>query len=250
MDAFAHLDDEALRALQEEPEPSLLPTAEHEEDPSHRFRYDDYNWDGFRVPGQVTVKLSQGYFTFIDEEDLDKLQGRKISASGKLCPVTRELIRVRAVFNLDGEVTLLHRFLTGAKLKDGSVVDHVNNLPLDNRRSRNLWRTSSSANNGNRFFERTVNAGLKRGVKVYGQKYRGQIQYRGVTYFSDLLSTENAAHEWYLAKYREFHGISEDCKRPERNNPIFPPLKEEKVVVPPAFMAHAFRQAQSEKPPF
>lgn len=233
-DAFADIAEADLRAIIADPSPAIWPTASHAENPADLFLYDKYDWRGFNPKGQVTIRLTQGYFTFIGEEDVEKLAGRKVCVSRKLCPRTGVALKVRALLSVDNRKVPLHRFLMDAR--PGSIIDHVNNLPLDNRRLDNLYDTSSSGNNANRFYERSVNKGMERGVKPYGKKFRGRISHRGEDIYSELFDTEAEAHGWYLTKHKEFHGSK---VRPERTLPIFPPRRAAYIPHRPSRMEEA-----------
>lgn len=228
-DPLADLTDQQLAELREYKAPSLYPIEAHAQNPANRFLYDIYDWSDFKAEGQVTLRLTQGYFTFIGEEDADRLEGREVCISRKVCPTTGESIGVRAVLRHNGNAVPLHRFLTNAR--HGAVVDHINNLALDNRRLKNLWCTSWSLNNSNRFFGRKAHNGLLRGVYRHDDKFCAQIQYKDKKYHSPVCATQQEAHDWYLAKQKEFYG--DDLgpqKRPERSYPMFPPLK--KAAIP------------------
>jgi hypothetical protein len=207
-----------------EPDQHILPTEAHEENPAHRFIYDEYDWDGFKAEGQITIRLTRGFFTFVGTEDIGKLAGKTPFAHVHNCPRTGELLSVRAAIKVDGAWLFLHRFLMSAT--KNSIIDHVNNLPLDNRREKNLWDTTSSYNNANRFRERTVNTKLKRGVEPRGDRYGGKIKFKGITYHSEeTWDTQEPAHQWHLSKFKELHGIKESTPKPPHSYPLFPPRK-------------------------
>ncbi len=202
---------------------AFYPTEAPGQDPAELFRYDDYIWDDFVPPkGQITLPLTQGYFTFVGEEDMDRLEGRKVSVSISYCPCTGKP-KVSTRLSVNNVKLPLHRYLMDAR--KGQIVDHINNWHLDNRRLKNLWCTSSSANNANRFFGRTKHKGLKRGVKKLNGRFLGRICFNNVEYWSKSMDTEDEAHAWYIAKFKEFHKVDENLTKPERSYPIFPPRK-------------------------
>ncbi|HEY6022532.1 MAG TPA: hypothetical protein VIY48_22510 [Candidatus Paceibacterota bacterium] len=219
-DPLADITDDDLRRTND----SELPlVGVHQEPPFARFWYDDYDWEEFHAPGQVTIRLSQGFFAFIGEEDADLLEERKVSAHIDYDPRTGEIIKVRGRLKHEGRMVLLHRFLT--KAGPGVIVEHVNHVPLDCRRIKNLWNTSSSENNSNTLRERVANPGLLRGVEPFGNRYCGAIQFAGTKYRSPPFSNPEEAHKWYLAQYKEKYGRDQNAKRPDPTLPVFPPRK-------------------------
>ncbi|MDE2071436.1 MAG: hypothetical protein KGI70_01720 [Patescibacteria group bacterium] len=232
-DGFADLSDAELARLHAEPAVAAhLSAADFR--PHELFLFDDYEWSGFYVPGQFTLMLTQGFFTFVGTRDMETLAGRKPSANVWRHEGTGEIIKVRAVLHHADKRVYLHSFLIGAQ--GGDITDHVNRLALDNRSEENLWNTTSSANNSNRIQVRRAPGcvGLKVGVeKRAGGMYGGVVKYKGINYRSEeTWADQNKAHDWYFTKHAELHKTVE-TKRPAFNLPVFPPRKDGKPTIIP-----------------
>ena len=92
------------------------------------------------------IKLTQGKFTLVDDDDYEKLNKHKWYACyhGKNCYVVRSSPNINGKYH---EIRM-HRQILGLKYGDGKIADHRNRITLDNRRS-NLRIVSKSMNNRN-----------------------------------------------------------------------------------------------------
>ena|SRR3989344_9340093 len=215
--------DDALLLLPEPP--AYLPPATLEVKSHTLYRYNDYRWDGF-VSDCKVIKLTKGYFTFVEFEDLEKLSALKyLRARVDTCPYTGKVVKVRALGEIGRKKYYLHRFLMDARKHD--IIDHFNHHPLDNRRRRNLLNTSQGANLAHA--RRDSKTGLLRGVELRGNKFGGKIQFEGIKYRSkEMWNEQESAHEWYLAKHKELYGYTDTEGLPMvRSYPIFPPRIDE-----------------------
>lgn len=196
--------------------------------PHTLYRYDDYQWNsGFEIDCAV-IKLTKGYFTLVEYEDLDKaLELKSLRAREELCPQTGEVIKVRAVGEIGRKKYYLHRFLVDASR--GDVVDHFNHHPLDNRRRRNLRSTNQGRNLA--LSRRVGKDGLLRGVERWGKKFGGKIYFnKGRIRSEEKWDTQEPAHAWYLAKHKELYGeVDETGTLMTRNYPVLPPRVGEKI---------------------
>lgn len=96
----------------------------------------------------------------------------------------------------------LHRFVTAAK--SGTIIDHQNGDPLDNRRS-NLRRASSAQNSANSKRPVTNGTGLK-GVSKRGSKFRAFIHKAGTTHALGSFDTAKAAACRYDREAKKLFG--------------------------------------------
>lgn len=96
----------------------------------------------------------------------------------------------------------LHRFVTEAK--PGTIIDHVNGDPLDNRREnlRVATKSQNAANTGPSVVNRL---GLK-GVSRRGEKYRAFIHKGGKTIYLGAFDTSKAAACRYDREAKKLFG--------------------------------------------
>lgn len=214
------LSDDSLLLLEERsayfPASSTL-----EVKPHTLYRYDEYRWDKF-VADCAVIKLSKGYFTFVEFEDVAKASKlRSLRAREEICPVTGKVTKVRALGEIGRKKYYLHRFLMDAGKRD--FIDHFNHHPLDNRRLRNLVNTSQAINLAHA--RREGKDGFPRGVERWGNKFGGKINFEDKKYRSEeKYDTPEEAHAWYLAKHRELYEYTDSNGSVlTRSYPAFPP---------------------------
>jgi hypothetical protein len=119
----------------------------------------------------ITLPLSQGYVTIVDDEDADlMIEKWSVYAHGVN---TQYAVRIT-----NGTPKRLHRVILervlGRKLDPRESVDHIDGDGLNNRRS-NLRLASSAENNRNRRVQRNNATGFKgvsydRGMKRFGAR--------------------------------------------------------------------------------
>jgi hypothetical protein len=109
----------------------------------------------------------------------------------------------------DGDTNMyIHRHVMGAKNGDCSIIDHINNNPLDNRKV-NLRVSDSSLNNHNRK-KLTKTTSVYHGVSFDKQreKYVAQVAKDGINYwlgrFKNELDAARAYNEKAIELYEEY----------------------------------------------
>lgn len=238
-DPLADFSDEDIARLHTE-EPAANPELSSTPDIESfhpKYLYDQYEWREFKTDCAV-VRLTKGYFTFVEHEDLKKMEILdSIWTVISLDPRGGEIIKVRAwcQFGWSGRriKMSLHRFLTDAKEHD--FIDHYNRHTLDNRRRRNLFKTNQATNLAQA--RHKSERGLLRGVMKWGLKFKGRIKYKGETEFSEsAFDTQAEAHAWYLARHAQLYGyVTPDGRERIRDYPVFPPLKKPLKIDLPDF---------------
>jgi hypothetical protein len=89
------------------------------------------------VPEIYEIKLACGKVAIVSAADFRRVSGMKWSDNGKGYPRARWPQRMGG----HGKIVFLHRFILGAP--EGSIVDHINGDPLDNRRENLQFITAS-----------------------------------------------------------------------------------------------------------
>jgi hypothetical protein len=130
------------------------------------------------------IKLTQGKWALIDNEDLGELQKHKWHA--RKCPSGYYAVSSHGVY--------MHRLLLNFPQDD---VDHINGNRLDNRRS-NICQADCSQNGFNR-------AGVV-GVRRVGPSWQANITCQYKTYTATFKSKEEAL-KWRRQKATELYGV-------------------------------------------
>lgn len=153
------------------------------------------------------ISVSRGYVALVDDEDFSVLSQHKWSASERRNH-KGNILRVEVVTRLRGKLTRMHRMIMN--VDDRRIdVDHreIAHLPyIDNRRS-NLRIATRSQNNANSR-KRTGTTSKFKGVYFHSRwgKWTAEIKaYKKRTYLG-CFTTEQAAHQAYLAAAREAFG--------------------------------------------
>lgn len=123
------------------------------------------------------IKLTQGFFTKVSDEDYDFLSQWKWHYNSRYAERTENNKHVR-----------MHRFLLNAK--DGDIIDHINGNALDNRRS-NLRPATVSQNGMN--MRKHNGKSVYKGVSKHGKFWRTQIWSDNKRVFSALTKNERWA---------------------------------------------------------
>ncbi len=149
--------------------------------------------------GLVEIRLSAGYVTVIELDDLPKVVG--FTWSAKVGSTHVRAVGYRHGAGRGHVPELMHRVLMGAA--PGVEVDHRNGDTLDNRRS-NLRFATSAQNKMNSKLRRDNRVGYK-GVQFHAEtgKYRARIRLQGRTHSLGLFATPEEAARAYDVAARE-----------------------------------------------
>ena len=134
------------------------------------------------------IKLTQGQYTLVDNEDYDWLNQWKWCFDGKRYAVRTQRIGLRK--NNKQVWFRMHRVLL--KIPKGYEIDHINRDTLDNRRS-NLRMATIQQNKCNTSIRSDNTTGFK-GVSWNGRRWRSNIQSNKRQYhLGNFLTKEEAA---------------------------------------------------------
>jgi hypothetical protein len=95
---------------------------------------------------------------------------------------------------IDGKHVYMHRLITSAP--SDKIVDHINGIRHDNRRS-NIRVTTHSVNNHNR---------NKKGLRIVNGKWTGEIVKDGVRYYLPCFVNYDEAVDCYNSKVKDLYG--------------------------------------------
>ena len=160
------------------------------------------------------IKLSQGLYTSIDDEDYGRVSQYKWCASlDKKSPNKESYYALRNIITPEGKRTTLalHRFLMGDP--SGMCIDHINHNTLDNRKA-NLRIVTQRQNCYNSRMVRENKSGYK-GVTRSGKKWTAII---GVNnnkiYLGSFLSPKKASLAYNKAAKEHFGEASYSYSNP------------------------------------
>lgn len=138
----------------------------------------------------VTVPLTRGFSTVVDEADAERVLERKWFAQGK----EPHVYAARHQRVGDAQLTIyLHRFLLDAE--PGEEVDHINGDRLDNRRA-NL-RIATHQENSRNTGRRSDNLSGYKGVSAQGDRWRANIRIGDEQVYLGAFDTAEAAARAY-----------------------------------------------------
>lgn len=173
----------------------------------------------FKIKGPIIeVLLSRNLVTIIDLIDIDLTKCRwyaRRSAQRRLSYACR--------YEEKGKPIHMHRVILerklGRKLTDIELVDHINNNPLDNRRS-NLRPTDASGNAGNQRKSKTRNGkpttSIYKGVSKHSNKWCGQISVNGKNIYLGCFFEEIQAAKAYDTAARKYFGEFANLNFPKK----------------------------------
>lgn len=152
----------------------------------------------------VEIPLTRGFVALVDDQDAEKVQGRKWHAhhSDSRVYAGRE---ERDTVTGAKRFVYMHRVIAGAS--DSMQVDHKNHETLDNRRE-NLRLCTTSENQRNQRRVSENRSSLFKGVHFYKarQKWTASIMVNGSTIHLGYYTDEIAAAKAYDAAAREHFG--------------------------------------------
>lgn len=147
-----------------------------------------------KVP--VSANGVLGVFCWLDEEDAERLGGRRLSLGSH---------EYAQMFD-NGRVTLVHRWVMGAQHRDGKIVDHINGNRLDCRKV-NLRIVTASESSSN--VKGRARSGY-RGVYPNKDRWMARGKFGGhLIHLGTYDTPEEAArvaHEWRLANLPGYTG--------------------------------------------
>lgn len=149
------------------------------------------------------IKLTQGKFAIVDDEDYERL-----SRYGWYAIKYKEDYYAARHICLKGKMKtiLMHRIILGLKCGDNKQIDHINHITLDNRRC-NIRICTHQQNNFNR--EPLPNKSSRfKGVsrKKYSNKWRVVIEISGRAKHLGYFNNEVDAAYAYDAAAKEYFG--------------------------------------------
>lgn len=157
------------------------------------------------------IKLTQGKFALVDNEDYKKLSQYKWYVVYR----RNTFYAVRAKY-INGKRTeeLMHRRIMGLKYKDGKFTDHINRNGLDNRK--NNIRICTIAQNGwNRTGKQSNNTSGYKGVCRHplSNKWRAQIkvnsQTKHIGFFTLRIDAAQAYNDAAIKYFGEFANLNQ-----------------------------------------
>jgi hypothetical protein len=158
----------------------------------------------------MTIPLSQGFVAQVDDEDYERCDAHKWSAT----KTKNTVYAVRKIKTPDGKTTsqLLHRFILDVTCPEIDI-DHWNGDGLDCRRS-NLRTCVRGENDGNR--RKTNGTSRFKGVSWDSTRglWRASITIRGRSKFLGRYANESDAALAYDSAARESFGVFARCNFP------------------------------------
>jgi hypothetical protein len=147
-----------------------------------------------KVP--VSANGMAGVFCWLDGEDVERLEGRSLSLGSH---------GYAQMFDV-GRVTLVHRWVMGARHRDGKIIDHINGNRLDCRKV-NLRIVTASESSSN--VKARSRSGY-RGVHPMRSKWQARGKLGGQEFHLGTYSTPEeaarVAHEWRLVNLPGYTG--------------------------------------------
>ena len=154
--------------------------------------------------GTIQIPITQGFVAIIDECDSDLLAHKWHALKTGHKPYVSTNIKVNGNWKGKRLHTLIAERILARPLTSKEVVDHIDNNPLNNRRS-NLRVCSVADNAKNKGTYQKNRTGLK-GVYSRDGKFRAQIQSNGVKYMLGTFDTAEEAYKTYCEAAKKYHG--------------------------------------------
>lgn len=147
-----------------------------------------------------TILTGKGEEILVDDEDFEKLSFYKWRTH------TNGYVRTETFDNGRKSRILMHRLVLGLTEGDGLIVDHINGVKTDNRRS-NLRICTHAENLRNRGAPRSNKTGFK-GVSFHSRNKRfyAEIKVNGKRKYLGYFDSAQEAHAAYCVAAIELHG--------------------------------------------
>ena len=148
-----------------------------------------------RVP--VSAGELEGVSTWLDEGDVERLAGRALSLGS----------HGYAQLWDKPHMVVLHRWVMGAVLRDGKIVDHINGNRLDNRKVNLRFVTASESSSNTSVAARSGYRGVyptRQGKWQARVKFGGHLRTLGT--FTDIREAARVSHEWRLENLPGYTG--------------------------------------------
>lgn len=149
------------------------------------------------------IPLSRGTFALVDDEDFIFLSQWKWNCNGQ-----GYASRYNPNGKHRGSAIFMHRVILGSD--EGTIVDHINGDPLDNRRC-NLRVCTTAQNSYNRKVRKDSKTGVK-GITRHGNKWRAKISINKkrtiIGDFKNIDEASKAYNDAALKYYGDFARLS------------------------------------------
>ena len=148
------------------------------------------------------VPLTRGHYATIDAEDAPLVEGSNWCAMSEKARM-HYAVRTRLLSNGEFQTIFMHRLI--AQAYSGTIVDHVNHDPIDNRKT-NL-RLCSYTENGQNSRKKTPGKSNLKGVCWHNQKEKwfARITVNKKQIYLGLYDTEEEAHKAYCEASEQMH---------------------------------------------
>jgi len=146
---------------------------------------------------ELSGRLGEGKFAIVDDEDYERVIKNKWYWEGRYV--------IQYLHPRDGSTIRLHRLILNAQ--KGSIVDHINHNPLDNRKE-NLRFCTTKQNLWNRVVQKKAVTGLK-GVAYDSRRktYIAYITLNGKKTYLGYFKNKGLAAQAYNKAAMEHHGV-------------------------------------------
>ena len=150
------------------------------------------------------IKLTQGQYALVDDEDFEYLGQFKWCAA--YYPCVDNFYADRAIHkNGKTKTVRMHRLLLNAP--QGVMVDHINHNTLDNRKH-NLRLCTNSQNQRNRKGAAKHNSSCARGVSwhKHRKKWQASIRLNGKPFYLGIFKSPQEASKAYEMANKKYYG--------------------------------------------